>query len=504
MGTSLRPDDDPLEVLKALRATRSPVAEADPLDELKALRGSGRQLPRGYRTPDQIARLNRQDVSAASEPDVPTSLGGTLAQTGRELLGSATATGKYIPGARALQASARSLRPNTTYQQALAEIEGNEEDTPALARGLAGGAGGVLAASAMPGLAAKVVPQIARVAPKAAQAIKSAMSTGAKQGAVFGGAEGALSADPETASARLWKTVTGAGVGMLGGKLGEQIATATKAFAPAILGGTRTLGRQSLDRNAAMKLLESPLWAQVEQEAQTVATSPAIRRVLSDPAVKPFVKAARKLVINKGKTDSEIVLEVMKDMSEAQGRAGTILETTRKRFASRAASQKRELGAAKERVRVAVEDPTAPVLPSLRPAQQAHAANEDIKAAAKRATRMGRDIIKGKLVDPDKIDLDSQEAYLNEVVLMPKEKARAALDAVLGTLKETPRLSSDPLKGFFGIGTSAMRIPLALSRLQPLIHALDARAGTGAGRRALEKLGMTVGAMSTSTLSNDP
>lgn len=473
---------------------------------------SAPEHPRGYRTPAQIARLNKADIDAAAEPAPEPGVG-------EQLLGAAASLGRDIPGVEAAQTGLRSLVRGAgrvmpgpggvplpvlpDYKEQLAEIRAGELKAPKAARLLARGAGGILAAAAMPGASA------------------------VRQGAALGAASGALAAEPKSLGERTARTALGAGLGAGAGKVAEVGGTVLRALAPRRLGGVKNLGEQALERADAIKAadeaLSGPSFVTAKAEAQAVGTTPAIRRVLDSETVKPYADKLRATEGYGELSDAELLLEVRKLMSQVTGKAVRRAEGSPD-FLADVELQRRAAGRAHERILKAAEAPigrtrdaksfaevldawksgrgpspltaegprtaipvedAGPAIPSLRPAVRQHAKLKGEEEAFQRGADMAQKIAKGTDVAGRKLVKQSAPTFRREIAAMTPEEAKAALEGVLGRVKEIPEFGSNPLT-LFNVVPSAARLTLGGSRLAPYVRALDKQAGTGTFQRLLE------------------
>lgn len=185
--------------------------------------------------------VNAPDAFDQMQPSVGEQIGGGIA-----------AIAKDIPGAEAAQAGVRALIRRQSYPQALADIQGAEDAAPTGVRRLNRAVGGTIAGLALPSIAGKTLP---------AAAASRVAGSGALQGAIFGGASGALNSAPLSESGagdRFRRGAIGAGVGALVGGGTDRVLTLVRGGAPgAVAAGGRALAASGrvLDavKNAAQR-----------------------------------------------------------------------------------------------------------------------------------------------------------------------------------------------------------------------------------------------------------
>lgn len=368
--------------------------------------------------------LNDQEQAAAETP-----IYGTAA------LGGLAALARGIPGVEALQAGGRSLLRGQPYTTALADIRGAEGDNPASS--VASFAGSIPAAAAMPG-------------------------SPVMGGAIFGGAQGLLGADPNTMGERVVDTAKGAAAGAASGKLGEWLGAAVRG----LRGGS--LGRKALTRKAAMTEADNAAYGAAATEGAAVTSTPqVVVDALTAPDIAPYVEAVRGSRAFAGADDATLLREAYKLLSEHQSRlANTMANATD--FKAGTSLGNADVSLAKKQLLDAADA----IMPSFRDAVAGHAAaageRESFRAGADAAKR----IANGSSVAAKKLETNSPEAFMASIKKMTPAQARAATEGLLARLNETMGLTMNPLKGF-GLPKDAA----AVNRLAPYLKALDEQAG---------------------------
>lgn len=186
--------------------------------------------PRGYRSPEQIARLNRVDEALAAQPDVPSYY--------QQALGGVAALARGVPVAAFLQAGARSLLRGEDYADALDTIQRAEASNPVSA-----------------------VNTVAGAAPLYALVPGSNMAKGAIVGGLLG------FSDPNPEADRRSETVLG---GLLGGGFGVGADVVGAAGSRAARWVADRLSKERAAANAVADFIKG-----------------AVRRVRGTPAAPP-------------------------------------------------------------------------------------------------------------------------------------------------------------------------------------------------------------------------
>lgn len=201
---------------------------------------------------------NARDAANAADPDA-TSVGGPAA-FGHSLAATGANVAQGIPGMEAVQAGARSLVRRQPYREALGDIRGQTEKIPGALRVGERIAGSLPLLGVLPGSAAA-------------------------SGALIGGAEQALSADPDRGLVNRAVTGTlGAAGGAALGKGAEMAMTAGRAALPSLNPATRLLQMQADRAGSAQKL-----YAAAMSEGQGHTATPAIKQFLAEPDIAEIV-----------------------------------------------------------------------------------------------------------------------------------------------------------------------------------------------------------------------
>lgn len=204
------------------------------------------------------------------------------------------------------------------------------------------------------------------------------------------------------------------------------------------------------------------------------AVGPATREVsdvLNTQTIAPFAQMVRNSEEFAGANDNVILLEAYKRMSEAQRKSARAQEGTAELLAG-IAQKGRDIGIAKGRMLQAAD----PSIPSLRPANAAHAtARGEIEVFENTADAIQR-IINKRAQRGEKILFDSPEALRRGIAQMTPNEAKVAYQAVLGRTREVMKLSANPLTGF-GVPGAVIRTTIAPSQINPYLRLLEKQAG---------------------------
>ena len=179
------------------------------------------------------------------------------------LAATAANVGEGIPGFEAVQAAIAAKANGIPYAQALSDLRGETGKLPT---------------------ALRVGERIAGSLPVSAALSKIPGGSPAVAGAVLGGADQALAADPESLAERAGKTAVGAATGGLVGKavgMGTTAGQALFAQNPA----ANVLARQSVRALSAKKLYDAAL---AEGQGQTGTAT--IQQFLAEPDIAEIVK----------------------------------------------------------------------------------------------------------------------------------------------------------------------------------------------------------------------
>lgn len=297
----------------------------------------------------------------------------------------------------------------------------------------------------------------------------------AADAALQGGGTAAVEAFDEASPAGLLR----AGRAGLAGATNAVAGTAGFRTGVSLARGANTLRRatraEPLDvrrwqMQDAMRATDDANFGRVRGEA-TGPTTQEVSRVLNTQTVAPFAKVVRESEEFAGANDNIILLEAYKRMSEAQRKSLRAQEGTAELLAG-IAQKGRDIGLAKGRMLDAAD----PSIPSLRPANAAHAeARASIEAFEDVSSSVQRIMRKASQKD-EKILLDSPEALRRAIAEMTPAQAEAAIDATLGRARESWKLSSNMLTGF-GVPGAVVRTAIMPHQINPYLRLLEKQAG---------------------------
>lgn len=449
--------------------------------------------PKGYRTPEQIRRLNKADQDEARDADE--------ADTYGDRLGSmAERAASALPGGSTALTATRNItkriigEPETWEASAQANAEGAEEggknapgvnvpvlggritlaDLPAGAAGFrallraAPGLGVVKAGGAMAGLTRALDPRSESLASRATgTAINTAIGAGVPLALKGAGA-------------------TIAKAGELAGKM-PYIQNLRKVVR------SKNSGDRAVSIDEAMKRMDARNYGAAEGEA---TSTPAIREVLAkDPKVAEIAKEIKADADYQGvtMTDAQSLMAAYRRLSSQQRRAAATLK--RAESGEQGYDPKLSEGTianlktAKGRVLAAAEAPDeagVAGIPSLRRAIQSKAKGEGARDAFEEGKDMADRIAMGRNVKGGKLLQQSPAAWERTIKGYSPQEARRALQGVLGHIKEIPEFTSQPLSAF-GTVPSAVRTGLAVTRLTPYISLLEKQMGKTRAPNVLER-----------------
>lgn len=439
MGTSAM-QDDPMLRLQYYKET----GQADEAKNYEAyLRETGQwkdsaspQLTprmRQLRAAERL-RLNANDKDMA---DAETRTPGTM------FAGGVAALGRHIPGMEAVQAGARSAAshilpgPSQDYRTALNDIRGAEADNPM--SGVIGLLGGGVASAAMPG-------------------------SPAVSGAVYGGAQGLLAADPQSMGDRLTHTAVGAGIGGLLGKLIPSALTyGASKFKP-------TIDVQQLARDKVTSGVDAALYGAASKEGAGAAITPDVAKAFQNPLTKEYVGMVRNAPQFAGADEATVLREAYKLMSRDQGGHADFM--ARNGFDAARQLKADAIGSAKKELLAA----SGSMMPSHPIAVTAHAQAMRTGEAGQNASDVTQRILTGAHIRGDNLPLKSPAQFADDIKSMSKDEALAALDMMLGRMKEYRAGSINPLKAFGLVGNLAKG-----NKLAPYVALLQKQAGKTPG-----------------------
>lgn len=419
-------NDDPLEQLLALKAG------TDPLDELIKLKA-----PRK-------AKIGQMGIPISDDTEEEASYA-------QKALGGIASMARDIPGVEAAQAGTRAVVRGQPYSESLSDIRGAEDAAPKWVRRANRVIGGVVAGAVAPG------------------------SSIIKKGAAYGAFSGALQADPVGTGERAKDAAVQGTLGAVAPKIAQGIGAGVRTFA------SKTLGKTALARKTAMETTDAANYGKAAAEGNISASQPtpqAVTNAMAASDIKPYIAEIKASRTMQGANPAAIVREAYKLMTERQkALQGRIINSSDYKAGSEL--EKADIGAAKRKL-LHVSDN---IMPTFRKAVYEHAdaskATEAFRAGAdatKRIAGSGNGAAKN-------LERKSPEAFMESIESMSPEEAKAALQGILGRLKEV-NVSMNPLSMF--------RIPRkarTFKEMLPYIEALDKKAGNKASS-ALGALGI--------------
>jgi hypothetical protein len=325
------------------------------------------------------------------------------------LLGSLADVAQGVPGVGVLEAGVRSVARQQPYADAYRDITTQTDKVPTSAKLIGRTAASIPLIMALPG---------------------SAVTSGA----LIGGADQALDANPEKGiGARALTGALGAGVGAAFGKAGEMVALLPRVIrAP-------TSGANIIARQAARGAEAKAGYAAALAEGQGRTQTPAIAGQLALPDNAAIMDAQRELRQNAGKSayDPEMLDALYKAHSTRAANLQRGVES---------ATPSRNLGAASLKdTHLAQQDlldamsggASAPgPMPSYRPAVENYAkASGDITALETGQDALRHALTKGVTTGKN-IDATTKEAFTRWAQQAAPSQTQAASEGVLGATKE--------------------------------------------------------------------
>ncbi len=473
-------DDDPKREAKAARWD---ALVAQGIDPAKAGEQVEREFtmagkPKGYRDPDQIARLNANDMAGAYEDsaaDVERKASG---------LGGVAAMARDIPGVEALQAGARTaFGRSPSYTDALDDIRQAEGEAPGAVRignRIAGGTVGALATGRIPGVGAMIQ------GPWGA----------AKAGGIYGALSGLFGAEPKGAGERAVDTAVQGGTGFVAGKLFDMLGTAHRTFGPKWLGGSKKMGEVTKEIGEEVSGRNAKNYGDAAAEATsgTFAPGPLTRDALLEPDIRKIaeeIASSRKFRVPgayagsytpRPLDDPAMADDIIKALNDLQ-RPGTAANP---KNTSRFAAD--EAGRAAEQMKLGADE----TQPSLRGA---------IQGAREGFERQGRGIDTKQMTKrvmsatdaPDKAlfgpDAKTPEAWLERIRQMHPAEAREQVKILLGQLQSAGKVPTN----FLQAASPLVKVPVSVHRITPFLKEFDKIGGTGKYQSLLEALGVEAG-----------
>lgn len=433
MTVPMRPGDDPLDALKAMKAQR----DSDPLAQLKAMKSPGAtgdtDLHAEYasgRLAKRMARENASDREMA-EAEAPS--------YGQQVAGGIASLARDIPGAEALQAGARALTRGQSYDEARSDIRGAEESAPAVVRNANRVIGGTVAAAASP--------------------IKSP----ALSGAAYGAASGAAQSDR---SKGVGDRAKDAGIGAVVGAVTSKLADAGTNALRSVF--AKSLDAQAAEQAALKSIVDRRNYGNATVEAwANGGTSPAVKAALDDPDVKPFVDVVRSSRTASGLDDAGLLREAYKLMGERQNNLGSRILNSDD-FKAGSQLEQRDLASAKAMLGRA----GGTVMPSFPVANEEHAAVSALEDARTAGSKMAKLAQATKQAADKNLLKKGESASASAIDSMTPMEAESALHGLFGRTKDYLHVTPNPVKGF--------GVPSALAkagRLTPWVQALEEQLG---------------------------
>ena len=402
-----------------------------------------RKRPRGYRTPEQIERLNRLDMAVEELGPWQTIAGGAAAAGQGLLLGWGDEAA----------AALRALGPKR-YREALADVRAEQsifrEEYPKADVALNIAGGGLL----------------------------PIRGGGAKRTALLAGGTGAVAGAGYTEGGLAERGVgagIGAGVGLgaaglLGG--GARVLTPARtvvriARAPA-LGKTEGALRKARKENDAINYrIALTKWGN--------PLSPEMEAVLVKDDIAPIVARLKKMEQHKGRdlADPEFLDAVYKDaISDWKLQLDKAKAQPDPSKPNMVRALKEHIGLLRDQFLAATDKQ----MPGYRRAVEESAVARGLERAFAETADATRRVMQGTSIAGKNIPLKSPEAFARGIEKMTPRQAGAALPGLLGRGREAVRMTTNPV-GKFGFVSSVAHSIKAPFQLEKYIRLLEAQAG---------------------------
>lgn len=334
-----------------------------------------------------------------------TNVSGDFEADARGVAGLATSAAQVIPGMEAVQAKASSFANDMPYRDALKMQRSETDAIPAPVKFAMQAAVGIPLMAALP-------------------------ASPALAGAVLGGADQALDADPDrTLGERVVRGAGGAALGAGAGAAMDALITKGRALiAPAT---AKVVRRIKGERSAA----SGPLFQKAIIEGQgKTATDPSIAVFLAQPDVKEIITGLKQTRKFAGMSDDapemlDAVYKVLSDQGAAVKRG---LESATPNKPNIGRFRGEDIRSAKDEALTAMDD----AMPSYRPAVANYAEHSSKLDAVRRGqdairTASGRGVTSGK-----NLDRTTLEAFEDWAAKASPAQRKAALEGLLGATKQ--------------------------------------------------------------------
>lgn len=382
---------------------------------------------------------NDQETAAAADGETQPGIAGSLADATQA-----------IPGVGAVQAGARALVRGQSYRDAYNDIKGQTDKVPASAKIVGRVAAGIPAMAAIPG-------------------------GGMLSGAIYGGADQALDANPDKGiGGRAASGAAGAVAGGLLGKAGEVVGLIPR------LVRSPTSSANIIARQAARGAEANAGYATALAEGQgKTGTSAAVAHWLKQPDIAQIQQdlLATRQFAGKAPDSPEVLDGIYKVLSDHQQQIERGLEAATPTRPNTGRFRDEDINLAKQEGLDAMSGGTTMPgpMPSYRPTVQNFAkASGDIKGL-----EIGQDALRNSLskgvTTGKNIDATTKEAFTRwaQSPGTSPSQARAAAESVTGAAKED--LFKHPVANLFGrraVGTAPGLLRATGASSQPLFDML--------------------------------
>jgi len=402
-----------------------------------------RRKPRGYRTPEQIERLNRLDAAVEELGPWQTMAGGAAAAGQGLLLGWGDEAA----------AALRALGPKR-YNEALADVRAEQ------------------------GIFRKEYPKADIALNIAGGALLPVRGGGAKRTALLAGGAGATAGAGYTEGG-LGERGIGAGTGAATGfGVAGLLSGATRALTPVRIARAPTPGKTEEALRRARRANDAINY-RIALTKWGKPLSPEMETVLAKDDIAPIVARLKKMEQHRGRdlADPEFLDAVYKDaISDWKLQLDRAKAQPDPSKPNMVRALKEHIGLLRTQFLAAADEQ----MPGYRKAVEESAVARGLERAFAETADATRRVMQGTSIAGKNISLKSPEAFERSIEKMTPGEASAALRGLLGRGREAVRMTTNPV-GKFGLVSSVAHAVKAPFQLERYIRLLESQAGRGSG-----------------------
>lgn len=371
----------------------------------------------------QRENTNEREATEAEQVSLPRAFAQSAAATGANLA-------QGIPGMEAAQAYIMSKTERVPYRDALGTLRGETNKIPTALKYGERIAGALPLASILPG---------------------SAVASGA----IVGGADQALSADPDMSlTERGFRTVAGAAGGAVLGKVTDAATTGLKAAF------TRNPASTLLARQAERAASARKLYGAALQEGRNNGTSTEVQAFVKEPMIADIVDGLRQTdeFANTAADAPEMLDAIYKTLSDQAGKAKRGLDALTPAAANQGRFRLSDIRGKQQRLLGTMEAPTSSSVSGSMPSYPKAVQDFAQRTREIEAIQKGYDALRGSLSDnlptAKNLTRKTPEAFAEWAAKATPEEVQAAREGVLGATKMAIKPKVNPF-GLFGLGRPA-------------------------------------------------